>query len=188
MKVFSWNVREICSTSRQRVIRDWVNTNRPVIGAILETRSSQENSDAILLSTFPGWRSETNYSESDMGRIWVVWNSSLSVIIYKKTAQMILCGVLDPATNVSFSAAFVYGFNTVSQRIELWRDITELSTSTPLRNSPWVLLGDFNQILQIEEHHSIIPYDAPLRGMADLRSCMEDNNLTDLSSRGTFFT
>lgn len=183
MKIFSWNVRGINSSSRQRVVRDWVRVNRPVVGSILETRTTQENSGSILASLFPGWRCDDNYFFSDLGRIWIVWDPSLSVIVYKKSAQYILCGILDPSMGVSFSAAFVYAFNSETQRKDLWRDISELNASTPLANHSWVLLGDFNQIISANEHYSVPPYDLPLRGMAEFRECLDVNSLSDLASR-----
>lgn len=66
--------------------------------------------------------------------------------------------------------------------------MTALSSSSPLQHTPWMLIGDFNQILTANEHYSIKQYDLPLRGMKDLRSSMEDNNLCDLSSRGAYYT
>ncbi|XP_013616875.1 uncharacterized protein LOC111202995 [Brassica napus] len=52
----------------------------------------------------------------------------------------------------------------------------------------WVLTDDLNQILSADEHYSIVPYDLPLKGMEELRSFLEFNNLSDVSSKGTFYT
>lgn len=113
MKIFCWNVKGLNSQSRQRVIRSWIGVNKPLIDSVLETRVSVHNASSILQSTFPGWRCENNYEASEGGRIWVVWDPSVSVICFKKSAQMIVCGVYDAATNESFSVTFVYAYNTV---------------------------------------------------------------------------
>ena len=55
---------------------------------------------------------ETNYSDTEGGRIWVVWNPVVSVVVYSKSDQMVVCGVFEPETNVSYTAIFVYGYNT----------------------------------------------------------------------------
>lgn len=188
MKFFSWNVRGFNHSSRQLCVKNLISNNGPLIGGILETRVEEENASGILHSTFPGWNYECNYEFAELGRIWVVWDPALSVFIYKKSAQYILCGVFDPASASYFTVAFIYAFNTEGERRDLWRDISTLSANPLLRNSPFVLTGDFNQILNAEEHYSIAPYDLPVRGMEEFRSCLESNSLTDLSSRGCFFT
>lgn len=121
----------IKSSSRQRIVRDWIHVNR-LAGRILETRPTEDNPNSILTSVFPGWRNDCNYIFSELGRIWLVWVLLSLVIVYKKSAQY--CRIWDPSSSVSFSAAFVHAFNTEIQRKELWRDISELNASTPLKN------------------------------------------------------
>lgn len=70
----------------------------------------------------------------------------------------------------------------------MWRELSDLKSSTPLSSSAWLVIGDFNQILNAGEHYSIQAYDTPIRGMDDLRSFLQTNDLTDLSSRGTYYT
>ncbi|XP_048620188.1 uncharacterized protein LOC125590606 [Brassica napus] len=175
-------------TARQRFVKSWLTNNKPVFGGILENRVSEENAPSIMASTFPGWRWDNNYSYSDLGRIWIIWDPVVSVVVYKKTAQFILCGVFDPATGTSFSVAVVYSFNTEAQHSELWQDLTTVNTNSPLSSSAWLLLGDFNQILSSDEHYSIEAYDPPVRGMEEFRTFLDSNDLTDLNCRGTFYT
>lgn len=188
LKIFSWNVRGFNSSARQSFVKSWLNKNRPLVGSILETRVLEGNAPGIIRSVFPGWRWENNYSFAELGRIWLVWDPAVSVVIYKKSAQFIICGVFDPATSTSITVAFVYGFNTEMQRRDLWRELSGLHATTPLKDSPWMVIGDFNQILNTSEHYSIHAYDPPVRGMDDLRSFMDSNDLTDLSCRGIFHT
>lgn len=188
MKVFCWNVRGLNSLSRQRCIRSWVIKNKPIFGSVLETHVSEENASEVLQATFPGWRGEMNYEASDLGRIWVIWDPSVSVICFHKSAQIMLCGVFVPGSGESFSVAFVYGFNTVVPRRSLWDDISNIVRMSPARNHPLLIMGDFNQILSANEHFSILPHPLPLLGMSDLMNCLVDNELSDLHSRGAFFT
>ncbi|KAJ4906982.1 Endonuclease/exonuclease/phosphatase protein [Raphanus sativus] len=160
----------------------------PRIGCLLETKVLEENSLRIKEASFPGWRWENNYSYAAIGRIWVVWDPAISVVVYKKSAQFILCGVCDPSTRITLSVAFVYGFNTEVQRKDLWRELSELNSSTTLSISAWLVIGDFNQILNVGEHYSIQAFDSPIRGMDDLRSFLHLNDLSDLSSRGAYYT
>lgn len=105
-----------------------------------------------------------------------------------KSAQLMLCGVSVPATGESFSVAFVYGFNTVVQRRDLWGELSNIVQHSPANQRPLIILGDFNQILNASEHYSVIPHPLPLAGMNELQTFLGNNELTDLPSRGVFFT
>lgn len=172
--------------SRQIVIRSWVGKNKPLLGGLLETHVSVDNATGIVSSLFPGWRWENNYCHSDGGRIWVVWDPSISVICFHKSAQLVLCGVHDPETNVSFSVAFVYAFNTVILRRSLWEDVKAIYQNSPARSNPCIMLGDFNQIATASEHYSILPHNLPIGGMAEFQQCLVENEIDDLTSRGVF--
>ena len=112
MKIFSWNVRGLSSTDRQRVVKDRVRSGRFTVGAFLETRVRQKNVTAVYEAMVPGWRCVTNYSGSEGGHIWVVWEPTVSVVVYSISDQMVVCGVLEPKTGLSYTAIFVYGYNT----------------------------------------------------------------------------
>ncbi|XP_024004030.1 uncharacterized protein LOC112081502 [Eutrema salsugineum] len=188
MTVFCWNVRGLCSYSRQRFVRSWVTSNNCLLGGVLETKVKADSADRILASTFPGWRLADNYQFSDNGRIWVVWDPSISVVIFSKSEQLILCGVHLPASDISFAIAFVYALNTENQRRMLWSEISQIHSNSPARFRPWALAGDFNQIASSSEHFSVIPSAFSLSGITDIQSCLEDNELRDLQSRGAFYT
>ncbi|CAL9247494.1 unnamed protein product, partial [Arabidopsis halleri] len=101
---------------------------------------------------------------------------------------MILCSIRLPGSNVSFAAAFVYGMNTELERRLLWEEISSLASSSPLCSTPWLLLGDYNQIAATSEHFSVNPSSFSLRGIEDFQDCMRDNDLADIPSRGVFYT
>lgn len=188
MKLFSWNVRGLNGVGRQRIVRSWLQSLGSSVGALLETHVQEENFLSVLGAVAPGWRVETNYSEVAGGRIWLLWSSSLSVVVYLKTEQLVLCGVYDPATGTNCTVVFVYAHNTEGERRHLWRDLVTISRHSQVAVSPLVVLGDFNQILSAEEHFSLLPYDLPIRGMEEFKDCLEDSNLTDMDIRGTFFS
>lgn len=103
----------------------------------------QPNLSITISSLLPGWRYESNHSsEAENGRVVVVWNPILSVVIYLKMDQLVLCGVFNPVTQQSFTAAFMYARNCPIQRRRLWTILRELAASSPLNQSPWIVLGD----------------------------------------------
>ncbi|CAL9238076.1 unnamed protein product, partial [Arabidopsis halleri] len=179
----------IITTSKEQELKSWVSSSRLSIGAILETHVQHDNAAAILARIFPGWRHEFNYlPTASNGRIWLVWNPAVKVFIYKKTDQLISCGVFDPSTCESFSVTFVYARNCLIARRDLWVALEELHNHSLQRNHPWLILGDFNQILIAEDHYSLLPYTLPLQGMNEFQSCIDTCELLHLSSRGAEHT
>lgn len=189
MKIFCYNIRGLNNYQRQQELKRWVSTCRPSIGGILETHVQCDNAASILARIFPGWRYECNYSPTaENGRIWIVWNPAVSVFIYKKSDQLISCGVFDSFSRQSFSVTFVYARNCLIARRDLWADMEELHQHRYQSSHPWLILGDFNQILQAEDHFSLIPYSLPLQGMNEFQNCIDSCELLHLSTRGSAHT
>ena len=188
MKTFSWNGRGLNSTDRQRVVKDWVRSGRFSVGALIETHVREENVVAVVEAVVPGWSYDTNYSGSEGGRIWVVWDPAISVVVYSKSAQMVVCGVFKPETSLSFTAIFVYGYNTEIHRRSLWEELVMVSGMSLVKELPLLVLGDFNQIRSASEHFSIASYNLPVSGMGKLQECLVDCGLDDLETRGVFFS
>lgn len=188
MKIFSWNVRGLCSLDRQQVVKSWVRSSRVLIGALIETRVRAEIARAVVAATVPGWRCEMNNFGTEGGRIWVVWDPSLSVVVYKKSSQLVVCGVFEPESGLSYTAAFVYGFNTEGERRRLWEELVTLSRHDLVKELPLIILGDFNQIRVALEHFSIASYPLPISGMREFQECLADCGFDDLEIRGVFYS
>lgn len=188
MNIFSWNVRGINGSGRKRVVKTWLQSLGSSVGALLETHVQEENFLSVFGAVAPGWRFDHNYSEAAGGRIWLLWRPNLSVVMYLKTDQVMVCGVLDPATGTNCTVAVVYARNTEAERRLLWRDLVTISINPLVAASPFVVLGDFNQILTASEHFSLLPYDLPVRGMEEFQTALEESNLSDMDIRGTFFS
>lgn len=167
MKLFSWNVRGLNSEGRKRVVRGWLQNMGSSVGALLETHVQEENVRSVLGATAPGWRFDSNYDQAVGGRIWLLWRPKVSVVVYLRTDQVILCGVMDPATGTNCTVGFVYAYNTEMERRRLWMDLASIANNSLVAASPLVIIGDFNQILTAEEHFSIQQYELPVRGMTE---------------------
>lgn len=189
MKSFFWNIRGLNGETQKSSVSDWIRLNRPLVGALLETHVQEENLSGILSTITLGWRYEANYSEeAENGRIVVVWDPSISVIVYYKSSQMVLCGIFNTVSGQEFSVAFVYARNRYEQRVPLWAKIKELANSSRLSQSPWIILGYFNQVLSVSEVYSLSQPIFCVQGMADLSDCLAESGVFDLTFRGCYFT
>lgn len=109
MKCFCWNIRGLNGNTRKSDVQNWIRTNRPMFGAFLETHVKQDVLASLITSTLPGWKFDSNHSpHAENGRIVVVWNPSLFVVVYFRSPQIMVCGVFDPATQQHISVCFAY--------------------------------------------------------------------------------
>ncbi|CAA7032184.1 unnamed protein product [Microthlaspi erraticum] len=129
-----------------------------------------------------------NYEFSHLGRIWVVWRSNVRVTPFFKSGQMITCSIKIEGNDDEFFCSFVYASNFVDERKELWSDIRDHYDSPILRNKPWLIFGDFNEILDGEEHSSFENDPSTTTGMRDFQDLVRDCSLSDMASHGPLFT
>lgn len=64
----------------------------------------------------------------------------------------------------------------------------DLASSNLLQNSPWLIMGDFNQVLSISEAYYLSPTSVSLQGMEDMQNCLSLSGLFDLSYIRCFYT
>lgn len=114
----------------------------------------------------------------------MAWKSQyFDLSILMCTSQIIHCFVKPKSINESFHYTFVYAFNANSERIiPLWNDLMALSVSI---NDPWIVMGDFNCILEAKER---IGAAVTWKDMADFRDCIKKCGLYDMKYGGNFFT
>lgn len=48
--------------------------------------------------------------------------------------------------------SFVYASNRMEDMRALWEDLKKHQDSPMIRNKPWIVMGDFNETLEVEEH------------------------------------
>lgn len=77
----------------------------------------------------------------------MVWDPSVSLMVYKATSQSVTCGIFIQSMIVSLTVTFVYEFNQVEDQKSLWEELVLLNATTHVSRHPWEVVGDFNQIL-----------------------------------------
>lgn len=136
---------------KHSVVKEWISSNDMKFGCLLETRVKERKSEKILKSVFRDWSSMTNYEHSHGGRIWLVWRYSVRLTPVYKTYQLITCSV-GLQDEEDFLWTFVYASNEVESRKELWDDLCHHKNSPLFHDKAWMIMGDFNEILDGEEN------------------------------------
>ena len=187
MDLFCWNIRGINDPVKRRGFRKWMRKNKPIFGSLVETHVQLSKSAKVLDSILPGWSFHGNYDHADLGRIWVVWHTSVKVRIISSSRQMTSCVVKLPQINQEFLVSFIYGSNCRIERRTLWSELEACSVSQQVINTPWIILGDFNEILHPSEHSKTDQLSFS-RGLRDFKDCVDSTALFDLPYCGSSFT
>ncbi|XP_021996030.1 uncharacterized protein LOC110893223 [Helianthus annuus] len=92
-------------------------------------------------------------------------------VVFKLDRRMIFCSV-------------VYAANYYISRRELWNQLR--MHKALVNNAPWVIMGDFNSALNLEDKSFGISNVSP--GMRDFKECVEDIEMFDVKRVGMHFT
>ncbi|GJS79059.1 RNA-directed DNA polymerase, eukaryota, reverse transcriptase zinc-binding domain protein [Tanacetum coccineum] len=132
------------------------------------------------------WKWTSNGSLCDKGsRIILGWNDDLvDVMIMAQTNQVMHVQVNTRIDNKTLFCSFIYADNYYIDRRALWNNL--VGHAGLMRNRPWVLLGDFNAALNIEDHSSG-GYE-PNVAMRDFKECVQAMEVADVNSTGLHFT
>ena len=105
-----------------------------------------------------------------------------------KPDQIITVSVLMEGEDEEILCSFVYAENTAEKRKELSDDIKSHQNSPMFKNKEWVIMEDFNEILDGDEHSSYQDSGLTTPGMRDFESVIQHCKLLDMGYQGPKFT
>ncbi|GJX28417.1 ribonuclease H-like domain-containing protein [Tanacetum coccineum] len=161
---------------KQNEVKNLINNNGIKMCGILETQLRKKFVNKICNEVFGDWVWVSNSVESKKGcRIAVGWDPAIvTPVLLSQTSQIMHFLVRSNFDNNVIYVSFVYGEVKVVGRRELWDNIRD--HNNVVGDFPWVLLGDFNVILNFNENSN------------DFRECVEVVNIEDIKVTGLFFT
>ncbi|KAJ0038425.1 hypothetical protein Pint_22742 [Pistacia integerrima] len=118
-------------------------------------------------------------------RIVMGWDpESFMVELLERTNQVILCLVRNLIDNGIFLYSIVYEANDCMSRHDLWKNL--ISHKLLVRDSPWIIMGEFNVILNSWE--SLGGNSNITTSIRDFRDCVNTLEVEDISQAGIMFT
>ncbi|XP_056688191.1 uncharacterized protein [Spinacia oleracea] len=185
------DAHSVCSTAgldrgddledKQDTVRQFLHRYHVGLVGLLEHKVKLPNLGKLYQRIFSNWCFTSNASYHKGGRIIVAWNpGSFSVNIQAVTSQLIHCFVQPVSGNFGFFCTFIYAFNDSHSRLELWKDLKSLNTQ-----EPWILCGDFNCVMNMEERIGSIVRHTEI---VDMCECMQHCEMEDIKSVGNFYT
>ncbi|XP_074265751.1 uncharacterized protein LOC141588195 [Silene latifolia] len=149
----------------------------------IETKVKLQDFSKVLNNLGTHWQGVNNNVFHNGGRVWLIWNPGFySVTILSVSSQVISAKVVENGSGDSFYFSVVYGFNEDDLRGELWEHLSTFHDNYP---GPWVVCGDFNNVLHFNER---IGREVTWNEIAAFRECVDYCGLQDLTGKGAFFT
>lgn len=147
---FFWNVRGLNESSKHRPLASWIDTRNLSFGALLETHIHESNKNQILSSLGPDRSVVSNYQHSDLGKIWILYKQPIQILELFSEKQSITCQVtLEDGSSFFYTA--IYASNDQEERKDLWISLRDTCISFSLDSKPWLVYGDFNEIIYPSE-------------------------------------
>ncbi|XP_060968460.1 uncharacterized protein LOC133036011 [Cannabis sativa] len=180
-KIICWNVRGINNQQKQHMVKQFIANQKAGLVGLLGTRVKAPKLGALYLNMFSGWCFTSNLAWHKGGRIILAWNpNQFTVNIISCSSQFIHTRVTTFDGKYSFFATFVYGYNEEQGRQQLWKGMQDFSST-----DPWIVLGDFNDILNKDER---IGERVRHSSSTAFTNCVSYCQLEDIRYSGSFFT
>lgn len=188
MSCFFWNVRGLNKSIKHSVIKKWLEERQFYFGCLIETKVKEGRVPLLVGSMFRNWSILKNYEHHRLGRIWVVWKNNVRLTPFFKSSQVITCSVKLESVQEDIFCSFVYASNTAEERKGLWRYLCDHHNSPIIGPKPWIILGDFNETLDMAEHSNFDSSPAVTLGMRRFQDMVNHCSLVDMVYHGPLFT
>lgn len=184
MKIASWNIRGFNHPLKQNGAKHLIRSNQLDILAILESKCSWSKIQKFIQNKLVGWSFIDNFANANGGRIVIFWNpASVDLEEIQKHGQIVHCIVKCKVSSVTTRISFIYAANSLISRREVWQNLCDYGDQL---NDPWLILGDFNNVLKPDERCNgslVRPYET-----RNFEDCCSALGLLDLQSVGQLFT
>ncbi|GAV71615.1 Exo_endo_phos domain-containing protein, partial [Cephalotus follicularis] len=178
-----WNGRGLNDPSKQSEVKHFISSNNISLLGILESRVRLPNCDKVARNIYKNWNCFSNHSVSMLGRIVVIWDSSLINFVPIYVNEQAIHGQVLLNNNRCICVSFFYGMCDRNARLTLWDDLAHCASR--FKDEPWVVLGDFNVIRYGSEHSTNCRVT---KAMQEFNNAILKAELENLSGAGFHFT
>lgn len=184
MSMLFWNVRGMNEKGRRHDILKHIQNSHASVVGLIETKVRPVNSRKIIKCIPASWKFCNNYTYSNIGRIWVMWDENhwkgiiISISLQQITVKLKNLGGL------SILVSTIYGENKEADRNQLWEDIRHLHATYD--SEPWVLIGDYN-ICRFA-HEKVGGKRLSLNKLQAFNDCINKCGLMDIKNVGISWT
>ncbi|CAM8911363.1 unnamed protein product [Rhodiola kirilowii] len=179
MRCIGWNCRGLGGPRAVRALKDVLKECQPQLVGLIETKIHSSRWEWLKFHL--GFRNCFAVERRGLaGGLALLWNEEIDVSIQNYSSFHIDANVRGEE---EFRATLFYGAPVVSSRLFSWALLRRLHS---LSNRPWMVFGDFNEVL----------YSSEVKGgrgrhnwqMTNFRLALEDCGLSDLRCEGCQFS
>ncbi|KAH0760993.1 hypothetical protein KY290_017066 [Solanum tuberosum] len=116
-------------------------------------------------------------------KIWVFWEDDWVEIDSSDTVQQLTIRFQLRGRDECFRVTVVYARCSALERLELWEDLENIANQS---NSPWMVGGDFNTVVDESEKSGGLPVSQ--QETVDFAHCINAFSLNDLKFVGSYYT
>ena len=122
-------------------------------------------------------------SVGQSGGLALFWNDQLSVEIKEKKERFIDAHIRASSTDPFWHLTCVYGEPRTENRHRMWTILSDIRASSDL---PWMLMGDFNEVLHASEHDGM--GNRTRAQMEAFKDALDTCGLSDIGYSGLTWT
>ncbi|GJZ46414.1 RNA-directed DNA polymerase, eukaryota, reverse transcriptase zinc-binding domain protein [Tanacetum coccineum] len=151
-KMAVWNIRGINNELKQKDVVNMLRDEKLQFCAFIETHLKTKSIEKVGNRVFGNWNWCSNVHHSPTScRIMMGWNTNMiRTMVITMSNQTILCCVETIPAKIKLFCSIIYASNNGIERRKLWKDLE--GHKCFVGQQPWVLIGDFNVTLNVEEH------------------------------------
>lgn len=148
----SWKIKGLNRPLKQKEVRQVVRDNKTSLCAILESHVDVSWLFGVCKSVFKNWEWTSNSNLCDKGtHINLGWDALLmDVMVISQTDQVMHIQVCLKNDKKDLFCSIVYASNNHMLRSNLWDSLCLHKFF--IKDKPWVVMGDFNSALHIEDN------------------------------------
>ncbi|KAJ0961508.1 hypothetical protein J5N97_002012 [Dioscorea zingiberensis] len=183
VKIVSWNCRGTSSPKTVGRIKALMRTLQPDIVCLVETRADEQRTLKFCRRFTKHWQWAAIPAEGMSGGIITLWKQRVGRITPIAQSRFSLHLVLSSEKPKEWIVTIIYNSQHGNIQKALWKNLSLIS----MLDLPWILLGDFNAILNTNEHRGglFVNYSLKSRHFNDF---LIQNQLFDLGFYGPPFT
>ncbi|XP_076934499.1 uncharacterized protein LOC143600808 [Bidens hawaiensis] len=182
----SWNVRGVNRFPKQSEVRQVIAENKISLCAILESHVQPSNLNGICSRIFRNWSWSSNGNVCEKySRVIVGWDTNvMDLMILSQSDQVVHTQISLKSDRKVIFFSFIYAHNSYLLRRQLWQNL--LIHNNFVNNQPWIVMGDFNTIMNLDESTSC----ASSRdiSMVEFKDCIQELEILDLKFTGLQYT
>ncbi|XP_057530832.1 uncharacterized protein LOC130809184 [Amaranthus tricolor] len=175
------NVRGLNKANKQAEVVHFI-ANHISLFSLLETKVKRQGIGALYQIICPSWCITYNLALQKGGMIIVAWRAEEMKVDIRFVSSQIIHLIVNPNVGDNFNCSFVYGATDKKERGIMLTELENIGTTV---TGPWIVMGDFNYIANLNER---IGQKSRLHEIEPLRRCMVNCDIHDMKSTGRFFT